>query len=262
MIQRVLLNVFPSLVFLFAISIGTNAHGVDGQDKNVYEKGFGTRQGSHFFIRFEGAEHTSTAELIAILLEEAYMKVGMDLGFHPIDRIAVVLYAEKSFYDITRTPSWAGALYDGNIKLPSGGITERTKTLEAVLFHEYTHAIVHRLSNGNSPMWLNEGIAQHEEGKGGEEAKDLLRNMAAGGGLPALSSFERSFMRLSEEDAYLAYIVSLSATDYLIREFGIFSVKNIFDALGKGAGLDSAFLSAINLSYVDFEENWHRWLKR
>ena len=116
-------------------------------------------------------------------------------------------------------------------------------------------------------MWLNEGIAQYEEGKGlsnpkgGEETKDLLRKMA-GEHMPRLSSFEGSFIQLSKEDAYLAYIVSLSATGYLVREFGIFSVKNILSALGRGAGLDSAFLSAINLSYADFEENWHRWLKR
>jgi tetratricopeptide (TPR) repeat protein len=113
--------------------------------ENEVEARFRTREGSHFVVRFEGGVNSVTGNVIAILLEEAYFKVG------------AVLYSMEEFRDTTRSPSWVGALYDGRIKIPAGGITERTDVLEKVIFHEYTHAVVHRLSGGKAPVWLNEG---------------------------------------------------------------------------------------------------------
>ncbi len=233
-------------------------------EHNVESK-MGSTDGRHFTVKYEGGENAVTGHVISILLEEAYFKVGTDMGFYPDDRIEAVLMTNETFRDITGSPSWAGALYDGRIKLPAGGITEKTQLLEQVLFHEYTHAVVHRLSGGKAPVWLNEGLAQIEEGKDDGKHRDALRNFAAKNYDKhdrALRPLERSFMGLNSDQAYVAYLLSLSATQHLMREFGAFSAGKILANLKAGMNMDQAVQSAIYISYADFQRSWFDSLKR
>lgn len=222
----------------------------------------GSTSRDHFTVKYEGGENILTGYLIGLLLEEAYMKVGADLGFYPTDRIEALLYTADTFRDVTRSPSWAGAIYDGRIKLPAGGIHEKTAELEKVIFHEYTHAVVHRLSGGRAPVWLNEGMAQYEEGRSSSEYSELLRKIAEGNRVD-LRVFERSFMGLNATGASLAYLISLSATEYIIREYGLTSLRRILDGLKGGMTMDAAVSSALyGISYGDLESGWLKSLKR
>lgn len=229
------------------------------------ESKMSSTDGSHFTVKYEGGENSVTGHVISILLEEAYFKVGTDLGLYPGDRIEAVLMTKETFRDITGSPSWAGALYDGRIKLPVGGITEKTQLLEQVLFHEYTHAVVHRLSGGKAPVWLNEGLAQLEEGKDDSRHRDALRGFAAKNYDKhdrALRPLERSFMGLNSEQAYVAYLLSLSATQHLMREYGTFSAGKILANLKAGKNIEQAFQDSIYISYADFQRSWFDTLKR
>lgn len=225
------------------------------------EQKMGSREGSHFTVRFDGGENAVAGHLIGLLLEEAYIKVGGDLGLYPDDRIEALLYSRERFRDITRSPAWAGALFDGRIKIPAGGVTGKTRELEAVIFHEYTHAVVHRLSRGRAPVWLNEGLAQYEEGKDTLEYARVLKELAATGRLK-LRSFEGPFVGMRAEEAQVAYLVSLSATEYIIREFGAFSARRVLEGLGQGMELESAVKNALYLSYDELERSWLNALQR
>lgn len=227
------------------------------------EKGMYSKEGSHFTVKFDGGENGVAGHVIAILLEEAYMKVGSDLNFYPTDRIEAVLYTKEQFRDVTRSPAWAGALYDGRIKAPAGGIAEKSSELEKVLFHEYTHALVHRLSHGRAPTWLNEGLAQYEEGQDDSRYADALREFARNGKKTfSLRALEGSFMGLTSSQAQSAYILSHSATRYIIREFGVSAVKRILEALASGHNIDSAVSSSIYISYDDLDKHWLASLDR
>ncbi|MBI5492960.1 MAG: hypothetical protein HY893_08515 [Deltaproteobacteria bacterium] len=221
----------------------------------------GSSSRDHFTVKYEGGENILTGYLIGMLLEEAYMKVGADLGFYPTDRIEALLYTADTFRDVTRSPSWAGAIYDGRIKLPAGGIHEKTEELEKVIFHEYTHAVVHRLSGGRAPVWLNEGMAQYEEGRSSSEYSELLRKIAEGNRVD-LRVFERSFMGLNAAGASLAYLISLSATEYIIKEYGSTSLRRILEGLNGGMNMDAAVSSVLYISYSDLESGWLRSIKR
>lgn len=222
-----------------------------------------SREGGHFLVKFEGGENATAGHLIGLLLEEAYLKVGSDLGFYPSDRIEALLYSRENFRNVTRSPSWAGAIFDGRIKIPAGGIVEKTAELESVIFHEYTHAVVHRLSGGRAPVWLNEGIAQYEEGEttGDYREKEILKELAMSGKL-RLRMFEGSFMGFNSKGAYVAYLVSLSAVEHMIRDFGMGSVKRVLEGLGGGQTIDGAISSALYLNYEEFERSWLESVKR
>lgn len=218
-------------------------------------------RGGHFRVVYFGAENSVAGHLISLVLEEAYIKVGADLLYWPTERLGVELYPKKEFFDITRSPSWVGAIYDGKIKMPAGGVVERTRELERVLFHEYTHAVVYRLSAGRAPAWLNEGLAQYEEGPRRHGFSRHVKALLREGGMP-LASIERSFLSLPPERAARAYALSLSVTGYIIDEFGFSSLKRILATLGQGQDLDSALRASIFLSYEDLEKSWRGWASR
>jgi len=230
--------------------------------ENQAEQGFQKKEGSHFTVKFEGGENSDIGHTISIILEEAYVKVGSDIGYYPEDRIEAVLYTQQQFTDVTRAPTWAGAIYDGGIKIPAGGITSRTNLLERVLFHEYAHALVHRLSKGRAPMWLNEGIAQHVEGTANKNINEVLSFVAKSEKPLPLRPFEGSFMGFNTTQAMVAYSVSLSATEYIINEFGISAVKRILENLGENKTVEEAISSTLYFSYEDFQKNWFMSLKR
>lgn len=229
--------------------------------ESSFEAGMNRREGGHFLVKFEGGENSVAGHLIGLLLEEAYLKVGSDLGLYPEERIEALLYSREAFRDITRSPSWAGAIYDGRIKLPAGGITEKTSALESVIFHEYTHAVVRELSNGRAPVWLNEGLAQYEEGQSSTAYARALSGLASKGAL-RLRPLEGSFMGLRAQEAQTAYILSLSATEYIVREFGLFSVRSILERLGEGMGLDEAISATLGVTYEELEKGWAASLMR
>lgn len=173
-----------------------------------------------------------------------------------------MLYTQQQFTDVTVSPSWVGALYDGRIKIPVGGITSRTNLLEKVLFHEYAHAIVHRLSHGKAPVWLNEGIAQHVEGTVNENINKVLSAVAKSEKPVPLRAFEGSFMGFNSTQAMVAYSVSLSATQYIINEFGMSAVKRILENIGQGKTLEEAISDSLYIPYEDLQKNWFGALKR
>jgi len=225
--------------------------------ENAFESRMGSRDGSRFLVKYEGGENAVAGHLIGILLEEAYLKIGSDLAFYPEDRIEALLYTKETFRDVTRSPSWAGAVYDGRIKIPAGGLTDKTSDLEKVVFHEYTHALVHRISKGRAPTWLNEGIAQYEEGKSSSALSLEIKEALASGGL-RLKGLEGSFMGYNSNAAHTAYLLSLSATEYIIREFGASAVKRILEDLGSGMSVDDSLKAVLYMGYDELDRDWQR----
>lgn len=107
--------------------------GVTGGLANAGGPPMTVKRGGHFNVVFYGSENVVSAHLISLVLEEAYRKVGADILFWPRESIGAVLYPEKDFFDITKSPSWVGAIYDGKIKMPAGGLVDRTGELERVI---------------------------------------------------------------------------------------------------------------------------------
>jgi len=218
-------------------------------------------RGGHFNVVFFGPENSVSAHLISLVLEEAYRKIGADLLYWPDGRLGAVLYPRKEFFDITRSPAWVGAIYDGKIKMPAGGVTERTGALERVIFHEYTHALVYSLSSGRAPTWLNEGLAQYEEGRTRPGLRARVKGLLDKGATP-LDQLEGSFLGMDPVSAARAYDISLSVTSFIIDEYGFSAVKKILAGLGKGLEIDTALRSAIFLSYEDLERAWRASVMR
>ncbi len=167
---------------------------------------------TNFTVLFEGPAEQQHAARALERLEAAYWRIGGALGTYPAGVITVVLYTERQFSDVTRSPGWAAGLYDGRIKVPMLGALDHPDDLERVLAHELTHVFVHSLAARGVPQWLNEGLAGVFERADLSWAEATVRQAAA---LVPLDRLHGDFSGLSSVGARLAYAESALAARYL-----------------------------------------------
>jgi peptidase MA superfamily protein/tetratricopeptide repeat protein len=225
------------------------------------ESDFSQHQSSHFNLHFEGRQTSDSfrRDLLATL-DSQYDDLVRDLGYSPHNTIAVTLYTEQAFFDVTRAPSWSGALNDGKLRIPISGVASVTPDLARVLKHELTHSFVAQMSGSRCPTWLNEGIAQIEEGKSSAgHGRPLARLFAAESEIP-YNLLEGSFMRFSAPEAALAYAESLAAAEYIRDTYGMSEIARILERLAQGSSSEAALRAAIHANYSQLRDELARWL--
>ncbi len=226
------------------------------------EADFSEKESAHFNLHFEGKETTAEfrRDLMATL-ESDYDDLVRDLGYSPRSTIPVTLYTQQAFFDVTRAPSWTGAVNDGKLRIPVSGVSSMTAELARVLKHELTHSFVSQMSAGRCPTWLNEGIAQIEEGKSSASyGRPLEQVFAAGNEIP-YNVLEGSFMNFSSPQALVAYAESLAATEYIRDSYGMSEISRILERLAQGSSTESALRASIHADYGQLRDDMARWLK-
>jgi len=225
------------------------------------ESDFAQRESSHFILHYEGKQ-TSEAfrEQILAALESDYDDLARDLGTPPHDNILVTLYTEQAFFDVTRAPSWSGALNDGKLRIPISGLSSVTPELARVLKHELAHSFINQISAGRCPPWLHEGIAQLLEPKYlGSDGHQLAVLFKSQSNIP-LNVLEGSFMRFSGPQAYLAYAESLAAVSYINDSYGMGDIQRILQRLSEGSSTEAALRATIHSDYGQLESELAKYL--
>jgi hypothetical protein len=225
------------------------------------ETDFAQNESSHFVLHFEGEQTSSSLRgQIMSVLESDYEDLVRDLGTPPRDNILVTLYTQTTFFDVTHAPNWAGAIYDGKLRIPISGLTSVTPELARVLKHELSHAFITKLSGGRCPIWLNEGIAQFLEprnlGSNGHLLAVLFKNQEH---IP-LNALEGSFTQFSGAKASIAYAESLAAVSYISDSYGLSDVQRILDRLSQGNSTEAALRTTIHSDYGQLEADLARYL--
>jgi len=226
------------------------------------ESDFSQRESSHFNLHFEGKD-TSEAfrrDLLATL-DRDYDDLVRDLGYSPHNTIAVTLYAQQAFFDVTRAPAWSGALNDGKLRIPISGVQSVTPELARVLKHELTHSFVSQMSSNRCPTWLNEGIAQIEEGKSSTQSGRQLAQLFASGNEIPFNVLEGSFMGFGGQEAMVAYAESLAAAEQIRDAYGMSEISRILGLLSEGSSTEAALRATIHSDYRQLRDEMARGLK-
>jgi tetratricopeptide (TPR) repeat protein len=206
--------------------------------------------GSHFTVSFEGPAEAALAAKALEVLDRAYWRVGQLLWTYPSDPIQVVLYSAEQFRDITRSPEWAAAAFDGIIRVPMRGALDKPDELDRVLSHEFVHALVRSLASRGVPTWLNEGLATAlETGDLGWAEKQV---QVVPDRIP-LRALQGGFGKFSGAQAQLAYATSALAARRLIEEAGGFAIANLLRDLGDGIDFETAFLHRMQRPFAEFQ---------
>jgi tetratricopeptide (TPR) repeat protein len=203
--------------------------------------------GTHFTVSFEGPDEAALAARALESLDRAYWRIGGMLTIYPNAPIAVVLYTNEQFRDITRSPSWAVGAYDGTIRVPMRGALDEGDELHRVLAHEYTHAVIRGLAPRGVPQWLNEGLASALESDDLSWAEKAIREASGPLEIPQVP-----FSRLTGRDAQFAYAASALAARRMIDDAGGVAILNLLRDLGAGVSFETAFERRMQRSFADF----------
>ncbi|MBV9182521.1 MAG: tetratricopeptide repeat protein [Acidobacteria bacterium] len=225
------------------------------------EGNYSERESGHFVLRYEGKQSSESfrAQLLATL-EADYQELAREFASEPRATIAVVLYTNQTFFDVTRAPSWTGALNDGKLRIPLEGLETVTPELARVLKHELAHSFINQLTTGRCPQWLNEGLAQMLEPQSlGPRAPRLAELFAAGREAP-LNTLEGQFSSFTGLEANLAYDESLATVEYLRNHYGMSDLLGLLERLGQGDSVESALRSTIHSDYRQLEDEVRGYL--
>ena len=226
------------------------------------EADFHQQESSHFTLRYEGSQSPDALrQQILEVLEQDYRDLSNDLGAAPRN-VFVSLYTDQAFFDVTHAAAWTAALNDGKIRIPTSGMTAVTPELAHVLRHELTHSFVLEITHGRAPTWLNEGIAQIEEGRTTAEIGARLASLYASGHQIPLNQLEGEFQSYSSEEASVAYAESLSAVEYIRATYGMGDLARLLQRLGDGQSMESALRSTIHGGYAEMETEITNYLKK
>jgi tetratricopeptide (TPR) repeat protein len=226
------------------------------------EADFHQQESSHFTLRYEG-ENTADTLRAQILeaMEGDYKDLFHDLGNAPRN-VYVSLYTDQAFFNVTQAAAWTAALNDGKIRVPISGVSSVTPEMARVLRHELTHSFVNEITHGRAPSWLNEGIAELEEGLTTAEIGPRLSALYASGRQIPLSQLEGEFQSYSSAEAAVAYAESLAAVEYIRNTYGMSDVARLLVRLGEGQSMESALRGAIHGGYAELETEIGNYLKK
>ena len=213
---------------------------------------------SHFTVLFEGPAEQELAAAALHALESAYWRIGTALLAYPPNIITVILYTDEQFRDITRSPSWAGGVYDGTIRIPMREALNNLPQLEKVLAHEFTHALVRSLSPRGTPTWMDEGLAVVFENSDLRWAEKIVRKAPS---LIPLPQLHNGFLILPEDQVPLAYAESALAVRMLMDRSGALTLTMLLKDLDAGQDFATAFDHHFTFSYLEFQRVWYEPLK-
>lgn len=224
-----------------------------GRESSV-EGGFGRDVSRHFTIQYDGPVPGGVARTALRLLEEAYDRLWKDFGRPPQHDIPVILYARDLFAEITRSPGWVAATYDGKIRVPVGGLSTGldAERLAPILSHELTHAFIRANVPGRLPLWFEEGLAGHFQGTAPETSRHALR----GGGGPFSSLDEVSHSLRGGPRVGAAYAAAALAVAEMVRLDGFWLPRRTLELLSSGRSFPEAFRAAAGMDLSEFERRW------
>ena len=193
----------------------------------------------------------------ASVLSDAMRLVGLPDAGPPI---SVELAPDSS--DLARSvdPWVAGlAIRDSVVIFPSRSPSYPDSTLEDVLRHEVTHALIYRATSGEPvPRWFNEGLAMTAERQWKFSDQTRLYYQLVSGPRESLDAIDRLFSG-SQQDQIRAYLISSALVRDLVAAKGDAAPGRILTKMRDGASFEAAFLDVTSTTVADADrEFWQR----
>jgi hypothetical protein len=200
----------------------------------------------------------STGHKLGAVLRSTHERFYRLLGPIPEISTTVRLMDAELFYEKTGAPTWTNAMYyRGEVMIPISSQSPLDyDELTRAVKHEYTHAILHSLSGGNCPGWLDEGIAQWAEGDENPALQPALHRWLKTNPPIALSTLKGGFTRLDAAMVPAAYAQSLFASNMILSNHGFEALSHYLRELKSrnSKNEQASFKTAFSIKPSDFEE--------
>ncbi|MFH1258399.1 MAG: tetratricopeptide repeat protein [Elusimicrobiota bacterium] len=239
-----------------------------------YAKQFKPAESRHFQI-FTKDRDIILNDYALEAMEEVYDKIGLLFNYFPKDKIRVEIYSTSEEFNLASTLSKRDLEVSGAI-----GICKFNRIMllspetlafgfrwQDALAHEYVHLLIQRLSRGNCPLWLHEGIAKYSEliWRGGEAGylppshQNLLAEAVKNNSLITFQQMHPSLVKLnSQEEVSLAFAEVCWAIKFLVNKSGEKILPKLLINLSKYPNPQTAFKKTLALSMNKFEKQWRK----
>jgi len=206
-----------------------------------------------FSLTCHSAMRSQTLWNICQLIHRTYAELGEILGYYPLRPVPISIKNTNGTAVSKRSlPQWASGCYDGSIHLgycaagdPVLGI------LYALLRHEWVHLLVYHLTNGQCPVWINEGLAQSIARPMFQFERFNLQQAGEKKQLLPIDALNKPFSQISTKYRNLAYIQSAASVDYLVQQSGYSRIRDLLHQLSNGIPIDPAIKQTFGLTLKD-----------
>jgi hypothetical protein len=163
-------------------------------------------------------------------------------------------------------PEWGAAVAVpslGRMVIPREARRRTRGWTEArVLQHEWAHLGLHQVLQGlRVPRWFDEGYAEWASGGWNPTEGWRLRVAFALGRAPPLDSLVLDWPR-DRGSAELAYLLSATAVEYLVRESGERGLQLFLEAWEESGSFPAALRRVYGVTPGQFEEDWKKYVRR
>ncbi len=110
--------------------------------------------------------------------------------------------------------------------------------------------------------WLDEGLAQLEEGRTTASVGPRLAALYVSGNQVPLNRLEGLFAGYSAPEAQVAYAEALAAAEYIRNRYGMSDLARILERIGQGESVETALHNTIHIGYAQLEVEITNYLKR
>lgn len=197
------------------------------------------------------------------VLNTARAAVSRDFFYSQPGKIPVVVYTYDQYKNTLKdAPEWSDGAYDGKIRIILSATQKDFRKAKSNVIHEYTHAVIGDITNGNCPKWLNEGLAKYEEFKHGV-VPDLTELTQAynSGALIEWKNIDSAFTGSTIAQVLLAYQQSYSFVQYLVQKYSMTKLVSLLKILGTKPDFPAAVSMVYSKPLTTLQSEWQIWLK-
>jgi Flp pilus assembly protein TadD len=234
--------------------------------------------GGHFTIYYAPGPDELMVDLAGEALDQAWARIGDDLGWKPTDKIRVEILGRPSDLahlstlteqEIETTGTIALSKY-GKLMVVSPRATVTGYPWMDTLAHEYTHLVVSHLSHDQVPVWLQEGLARFEQERWRAQPpfalpasdKGLLAAALKNRRLIGFDEMGSSFAKLpSHEAAALSYAEVFTLVAWIHSKVGYEGLQQLITKQQTGKSARRAIAEALGTQWPKVEQGWQQYLR-
>jgi hypothetical protein len=208
---------------------------------------------------YEGSD--SFAQELMDICQAGLARLTQDIGTYPERPIKIYIYVSTSDLQgaMIFPQEWTGGAAFTTFSTIAIGISPSELDWgKRALVHELTHLVVHQATfspYGQLPLWLDEGLAMHNEGELDPVFRSSLEEAILEDELISVRSLCSPFSAETEK-ARLSYAQSYSLVEYLLDNYGQERMLELLTILKQGSTYDEALTEVYGFNINGLDASW------
>jgi hypothetical protein len=209
----------------------------------------------------------SFANELMAACQQALERLTEDTGVYLEKPISIYIYAsnEDLLGAMIFPQEWTGGVAFTEYGIIAIGVpSDELDWGKRAVAHELGHMVTHQITFSPYgaillPVWLDEGLAMHAEGKPDPYLQSWLKKAIAQQKLISVRSLSSPFSAKPEE-AYVSYAESQSLVEFLIQNYGKDKMLHLLKLVKEGNTCDEALTEVYSFDQDGLEELWQQYI--